>query len=69
MGYTARTGDVTTRLVEPLGLAAKAGTWYLIADTAAGLRTFHVDRIDHVDETGHETPPSPTASISPRPGA
>jgi len=54
MGYTARTGEVTTRLVEPLGLAAKAGTWYLIGDTAAGLRTFRVDRIDHVVETGRE---------------
>ena len=54
MGYTARTGEVTTRLVEPLGLAAKAGTWYLIADTAAGLRTFRVDRVDEVAETGRE---------------
>lgn len=54
MDYTARTGDVTTRLVEPLGLAAKAGTWYLIADTAAGLRTFRVDRIDDVRPTGLE---------------
>ena len=52
MAYTARTGEVTTRLVEPLGLAAKAGTWYLVADTAAGLRTFRVDRIDDIRETG-----------------
>jgi len=54
LDYTARTGEVTTRVAEPLGLAAKAGTWYLIADTAAGLRTFRVDRIDAVRPTGHE---------------
>ncbi|MDO8392115.1 MAG: WYL domain-containing protein [Actinomycetota bacterium] len=54
MAYTARTGDVTERLVEPLGLAAKAGTWYLIADTEAGLRTFRVDRIDAIVQTGRE---------------
>lgn len=54
MAYTARTGEVSSRRVEPLGLAAKAGTWYLIADTAAGLRTFRVDRIDAITETGQD---------------
>ena len=54
LAYTSRTGEVTNRLVEPLGLAAKAGTWYLIADTAAGLRTFRVDRIDHLAPTGRD---------------
>jgi predicted DNA-binding transcriptional regulator YafY len=54
MAYTARTGEASSRLVEPLGLAAKAGTWYLIADTAAGLRTFRVDRIDAITETGFD---------------
>ncbi|MBI4934465.1 MAG: YafY family transcriptional regulator [Actinobacteria bacterium] len=52
LDYTARTGESTTRTVEPLGLAAKAGTWYLVADTAAGLRTFRVDRIGGVRPTG-----------------
>lgn len=52
LDYTARTGAATTREVEPLGLAAKAGTWYLVADTAAGLRTFRVDRMRAVRPTG-----------------
>ncbi|MFZ4719842.1 MAG: helix-turn-helix transcriptional regulator [Ilumatobacteraceae bacterium] len=52
LGYTARTGETTTRVIEPLGLAAKAQQWYLVADTDAGLRTFRVDRIRSVDCTG-----------------
>lgn len=50
--YTARNGEVTTRDVEPLGLAAKADTWYLVAGTAGGLRTFRVDRMTVVRPTG-----------------
>ncbi len=52
LAYTARTGDVSTRLVEPLGLAAKGGNWYLVAGTETGLRTFRVDRIDDLSATG-----------------
>lgn len=33
------------RAVDPLGLVAKGTTWYLVADTADGLRTFRVSRI------------------------
>ncbi|MBF6523744.1 helix-turn-helix transcriptional regulator [Nocardia farcinica] len=43
--YTARTGDRSERLVDPLGLVAKDGIWYLIAGTERGRRTFRVDRI------------------------
>jgi predicted DNA-binding transcriptional regulator YafY len=52
LDYTSRAGDPTSRLVEPLGLAAKGGTWYLVADTAAGLRTFRVDRVRDLAVTG-----------------
>jgi predicted DNA-binding transcriptional regulator YafY len=38
--------------VHPLGLAAKGTTWYMIADTEAGLRTFRVDRMTSVEPTG-----------------
>jgi predicted DNA-binding transcriptional regulator YafY len=38
--------------VHPLGLAAKGSTWYLVADTEAGLRTFRVDRVTSVDPNG-----------------
>ena len=45
LGYVAHDGRQSTRRVHPLGLAAKGARWYLIADTAEGLRTFRVDRI------------------------
>lgn len=52
LGYTARSGTATTRVIHPLGLAAKGSTWYLVAATDAGLRTFRVDRMRSVDPTG-----------------
>ncbi len=52
LAYMSRVGDATTRVIEPLGLAAKAGHWYLVADTEAGLRTFRVDRVQSVRRTG-----------------
>jgi len=53
MGYTARDRAISTRVVHPLGLAAKGSGWYLVADTDAGQRTFRVDRITSVERTGH----------------
>jgi predicted DNA-binding transcriptional regulator YafY len=35
----------TNRVVDPLGLVAKGPAWYLVAQTAAGYRTFRVSRI------------------------
>lgn len=52
LGYVARDGAETTRVVHPFGLAAKGHTWYLVAGTDAGLRTFRVDRIRSVEPTG-----------------
>ena len=52
LGYRARDGAVSTRVVHPLGLAAKGQGWYLVADTDAGLRTFRVDRMSSVEVTG-----------------
>jgi predicted DNA-binding transcriptional regulator YafY len=51
LGYVAREGPASTRTVHPLGLATKSGSWYLIADTDAGRRTFRVDRIQSVELT------------------
>jgi len=51
LGYVAREGQPTTRVVHPLGLATKAGSWYLVAETDAGRRTFRVDRIQSVEMT------------------
>ena len=51
LGYVAREGLPSTRMVHPLGLATKAGSWYLVAETDAGRRTFRVDRIQSVELT------------------
>jgi predicted DNA-binding transcriptional regulator YafY len=50
--YMARDRAVTTRVVHPLGLAAKGRTWYLVAGTDSGRRTFRVDRVISVERTG-----------------
>lgn len=52
LAYAARDGRESTRLVQPLGLAAKGAAWYLIAGTEAGLRTFRVDRVRAAVPTG-----------------
>ncbi len=52
IGYIARDRQSTSRVVEPLGLAAKGPSWYLIANTEAGQRTFRVDRITSIEPTG-----------------
>jgi predicted DNA-binding transcriptional regulator YafY len=52
LDYVARDGSATTRVIDPLGLASKGASWYLVANTANGLRTFRVDRIQSLAETG-----------------
>ncbi|MDP1795231.1 MAG: WYL domain-containing protein [Acidimicrobiales bacterium] len=52
LDYIARDGAATTRVIDPLGLASKGAHWYLVAGTAKGLRTFRVDRIETMAETG-----------------
>ena len=52
LGYADRAGNVTTRVLHPLGLAMKGTVWYLIAGTDAGLRTFRVGRVQSVERTG-----------------
>ncbi len=39
----------TERIADPLGLVAKAGTWYLVAGTERGQRTFRVGRVTSVE--------------------
>ena len=34
------------RVIDPLGLVAKGSTWYLVANTVRGFRTFRVSRIE-----------------------
>lgn len=52
LGYVARDRAATTRVVHPLGLASKSSSWYLVAGTAAGLRSFRLDRVTSVERTG-----------------
>jgi predicted DNA-binding transcriptional regulator YafY len=52
LGYVARDGSSTSRVVHPLGLAAKGSVWYLVAETDAGRRSFRVDRMTSVEPTG-----------------
>jgi len=54
MRYRDRTGNVTERAVEPLGLVAKAGVWYVVARdvAAADYRSFRAQRIVEAAATG-----------------
>lgn len=46
--YTRGDGQKSARTVDPLGLVAKGLSWYLVAQTANGMRTFKVSRMDTV---------------------
>lgn len=60
LGYSDRARAETTRVVHPLGLVDKGSTWYLVANTDNGLRTFRVNRVRSVELTGDrvERPPA-----------
>ncbi|MEM8747328.1 MAG: transcriptional regulator [Actinomycetota bacterium] len=51
--YDAPRSGRSERPVDPLGLVTKRGTWYLLADTQAGSRSFRVNRVVTV-EAGDE---------------
>ncbi|UVO11734.1 WYL domain-containing protein [Mycobacterium sp. SVM_VP21] len=51
LGYVDRQGAETERTVHPLGIVAKGPTWYLVAHTEAGRRTFRIDRVSSVEFT------------------
>ncbi|WP_315095182.1 WYL domain-containing protein [uncultured Cellulomonas sp.] len=51
LGYVDRAGADTERTVHPLGIVAKGPSWYLVAHTEAGRRTFRIDRVSSVDPT------------------
>jgi predicted DNA-binding transcriptional regulator YafY len=48
LGYDDRSGQPTERRAHPLGLALKGNTWYVLAGTDVGLRTFRVSRVRSV---------------------
>ncbi|MBV9104340.1 MAG: YafY family transcriptional regulator [Candidatus Eremiobacteraeota bacterium] len=43
--YRDRNGARTTRVIEPLGLVAKSGIWYVVALARGEFRSFRADRI------------------------
>jgi predicted DNA-binding transcriptional regulator YafY len=49
--YTGRSREKTERLVDPWGLIDKDDTWYMIAGTDRGRRTFRVDRVVDAEVT------------------
>ncbi|NKY41188.1 WYL domain-containing protein, partial [Cellulomonas septica] len=51
LGYVDAVGAASTRTVHPLGVVAQGASWYLVGDTAAGRRTFRVDRVSAVEPT------------------
>lgn len=48
LDYVARDGRGSTRTAHPLGVVAKGPSWYLVAGTDAGQRTFRIDRVREV---------------------
>lgn len=49
MTYRNPGQEPRARVVSPLGLVAKAMTWYLVADGESGVRTYRVSRIESAD--------------------
>jgi len=45
LAYAGKGMEASNRVVDPWGLVDKDGTWYLLAGTDAGQRTFRLDRI------------------------
>jgi len=43
--YATPNKEPSTRVVHPLGLVTKRGVWYLVANTAKGIRTFRLSRV------------------------
>jgi predicted DNA-binding transcriptional regulator YafY len=52
LAYADRARSETERVVHPLGLVEKDSIWYLVADTANGMRTFRVNRVRSAVPTG-----------------
>jgi predicted DNA-binding transcriptional regulator YafY len=46
--YTRADGERSSRTVDPLGLVSKGLSWYVVARTANGMRTFRVSRMRRV---------------------
>lgn len=58
--YSPGRDAVTERTLAPRHVFVEAGNWYVRADDAMSgeLRTFRIDRIDHIERTGRVVDPS-----------
>lgn len=54
IGYRRRDGSTGERVVEPHGLVAKAGVWYLVSMADGELRVFRVSRIHSATRCGEQ---------------
>lgn len=61
--YTSGSRERSERVVEPWGLVAKDDTWYLVAGTERGRRTFRVDRIGTARTTDEAAAPPPAGFV------
>jgi predicted DNA-binding transcriptional regulator YafY len=64
ISYTDRTGNATTRDVEPMGFVGKGRDWYLVAwcRLRDGLRAFRGDRITAAELLGERPPRRPLSA-------
>ncbi|MGA9276700.1 helix-turn-helix transcriptional regulator [Ilumatobacter sp.] len=62
--FSPSRGESSTRTVVPRHVFADAGNWYLLADDdrSGERRTFRIDRIESVAETGIEHEPDPAVA-------
>ncbi|MDQ0727832.1 putative DNA-binding transcriptional regulator YafY [Microbacterium sp. W4I20] len=51
LGYVDGEGAESERIVHPLGIVAKGPSWYLVAYTEGGRRTFRIDRVSSAAPT------------------
>ncbi len=51
LSYRTRSREMIERLVEPLGLVAKASVWYLVSRVEGEMRVFRVSRVQAVELT------------------
>jgi len=59
LSYSDRVRSSSERTVNPYGLVAKGRTWYLIAGTDQGMRSFRVDRVQAVKVLDEAAPKPP----------
>lgn len=52
LGYRDRNGAISRRTLDPLGLVAKAGVWYLVARDDEAIKSFRIERVS--DVTPHD---------------